>query len=50
MGECTVNLKRGQVKIQTNYRDSLKRSAWDLRLSAVIVCILGWFSFLLVLD
>ena len=48
MGKCTMNLKRGQVKIYTNYRQSLciyiHRIVWGLSFSVVIVCIL-WVSF-----
>ena len=48
VGECTINRKRGQVKIQTNHRQSLciyiHRIVWGLSLSVVIVCIL-WMAF-----
>ena len=37
--KCTVNLKRGQVKIQTNCRKLLKIGL-DLSFSVVVVCIL----------
>ena len=48
MGECTINLKRAQVKIWTNHRQSLciciHRIVWGLSFSVVIVCIL-WMDF-----
>ena len=48
VGEYTINLKRGQVKIRTNGRQSLclyiHRIVWDLSFSVVIVCIL-WMAF-----
>ena len=48
MGECTVNLKGGQVKIYILIADNhyvyIHRIVWDLSLSVVIVCIL-WMAF-----
>ena len=47
MGECTIHLKRGQVKyrlITDNHCVYIHRIVWGLSFSVVIVCIL-WVSF-----